>query len=615
MKRVSSLCGSHKAAAFPPFTDPENQPPNSKVTVERFMADRRMLHGAAKEGDWETAELILKRNLNYALQKITKAGETLLHVAVAAKRIEFVQKLVKMLDPIDLELRNDSKRTAFVYAIELGEKKMAEVMVEKNKKLLTINAYEDMTPLEVAALTKQNEMFSYLFKVTPDNKLSELGSPLMEATIQNDMYDMALQILEKDETLATSKLPCYNSFMSVLVRKPPPIIDEHHGGTWGNVLRAAVPAMEEKYLQRKKVGEVFEKICNLWLSLSEEELRGLIMKTEILHYAAMEGNAEFIAMVLRRKPVLSLVLNKKGQTMFHVAVSHRQERVFNLIYEMGPFKELIHQIVDEDGNNILHLTAMLGQTVGDNKNVKAKSELFEETQKILPRQLINVSGAALQLQREILWFREVKRVVPPIYCKMLNASGRTPEELFLKEHKSLIKEGEQWMRDTANSCMIVATLIATMVFAAAFTVPGGYDQVSGIPILIKPTTFTLFAISDALAMFSSIMAIIMFLAILTSRYRKHDFRVALPAKLLIGLTALFVSIVGMLVAFAAAFFLVYKRAWEPKLVAAIAVVPFGSFLYLNWQLWFDSISSIFGSKSLFRPNKLMVYGGMDFQNH
>ncbi|XP_031123726.1 protein ACCELERATED CELL DEATH 6-like [Ipomoea triloba] len=615
MKRISSLCSSQKAAAFPRFTDVENQPPNSKVTVESFMADLRMLHGAAKEGDWETAELILKRNLDYARQKITKAGETLLHVAVAAKRIEFVQKLVEMLDPIDLELRNDSKRTAFVYAIELGEKKMAEVMVEKNKKLLTINAYEDMTPLEVAALTKQNEMFSYLFKVTPDNKLSELGSPLMEATIQNDMYDMALQILEKDETLATSKLPCYNSFMSVLVRKPPPIIDEHHGGTWGNVLRAAVPAMEEKYLQRKKVGEVFEKICNLWLSLAEEELRGLIMKTEILHYAAMEGNAEFIAMVLRRKPVLSLVLNKKGQTMFHVAVSHRQERVFNLIYEMGPFKELIHQIVDEDGNNILHLTAMLGQTVGDNKNVKAKSELLEETQKILPRQLINVSGPALQLQREILWFREVKRVVPPTYCKMLNASGRTPEELFLKEHKSLIKEGEQWMRDTANSCMIVATLIATMVFAAAFTVPGGYDQVTGIPILIKPTTFTLFAISDALAMFSSIMAIIMFLAILTSRYRKHDFRVALPAKLLIGLTALFVSIVGMLVAFAAAFFLVYKREWEPKLVAGLAVVPFGSFLYLNWQLWFDSISSIFGSKSLFRPNKLMVYGGMDFQNH
>ncbi|XP_019155839.1 PREDICTED: ankyrin repeat-containing protein At5g02620-like [Ipomoea nil] len=615
MKRISSLCGSQKAAAFPRFTDVENQPPHSKVTLESSTADRRTLHGTAKEGDWGTAELILKRNLDYARQKITKAGETLLHVAVAARRNEFVEKLVKMLDPIDLELRNDSKRTAFVYAIELGEKRMAEVMVEKNKKLLTINAYEDMTPLEVAALTKQNEMFSYLFKVTPCEKLSELGSPLMEATIQNDMYDMALEILEKDETLATSKLPCYNSFLSILVRKPPPIIDEHPGGTrWGNILRAAVPAMEEKYLQRKKAGEVFEKICNLWLGLPEEELTGLIMKTEILHYAAMEGNAEFIAMVLRRKPVLSLVLNKKGQTMFHVAVSHRQERVFNLIYDMGPFKELIQQIVDEDGNNILHLTAMLGQTVGD-KNVKAKSELVEETQKILPRQLINVSGAALQLQREILWFREVKRVVPPTYCKMINASGRTPEELFLKEHKELIKEGEQWMRDTANSCMIVATLIATMVFAAAFTVPGGYDQVTGIPILIKPATFTLFAISDAVAMFCSIMAIIMFLAILTSRYRKHDFRVALPAKLLIGLTALFVSIVGMLVAFAAAFFLVYKREWEPKLVASLAGVPFASFLYLNWQLWFDSISSIFGSKSLFRPNKLMVYGGMDFENH
>lgn len=153
------------------------------------LTDRITLHRAAKEGDWGTAEPILKRNLEYARQKITKAGETLLHVAVAEGRIIFVQKLVEMLDPIDLELRNDSKRTAFVYAVELGEKKMAEAMVKKNNKLLTIYAYEDMTPLEVAALTKQNEMFSYLFKSTPYEKLRELGStPLMVATIQNDMY-------------------------------------------------------------------------------------------------------------------------------------------------------------------------------------------------------------------------------------------------------------------------------------------------------------------------------------------------------------------------------------------------------------------------------------------
>jgi hypothetical protein len=43
-------------------------------------------------------------------------------------------------------------------------------------------------------------------------------------------------------------------------------------------------------------------------------------------------------------------------------------------------------------------------------------------------------------------------------------------------HKDLQKDGEKWMKDTANYCMLVATLIATVIFAIAFTVPGGNNQ-------------------------------------------------------------------------------------------------------------------------------------------
>ena len=52
-------------------------------------------------------------------------------------------------------------------------------------------------------------------------------------------------------------------------------------------------------------------------------------------------------------------------------------------------------------------------------------------------------------------------------------------------------------KDTVNSCTITAALIATVVFAAAITVPGGNQPESGYPMFYKSSAFTIFAISDA----------------------------------------------------------------------------------------------------------------------
>ena len=64
---------------------------------------------------------------------------------------------------------------------------------------------------------------------------------------------------------------------------------------------------------------------------------------------------------------------------------------------------------------------------------------------------------------------------------MQNYKGMTPEEVFDKEHKDLLKVGEEAMRETANSCMLVATLISTVVFAAALIVPGASNNISNTP--------------------------------------------------------------------------------------------------------------------------------------
>ncbi|XP_059436326.1 ankyrin repeat-containing protein NPR4-like [Corylus avellana] len=260
--------------------------------------------------------------------------------------------------------------------------------------------------------------------------------------------------------------------------------------------------------------------------------------------------------------------------------------------EKCAIKGIIAQYLDPNENNMLHLIGRLAPS--DQLNI--------------------ISGAALQMRRELLWFKEIEKIVPLSYKKMKNidqggTAAYTPWELFIKEHKQLKEQGEKWMKDTANYCMLVATLIATVVFAAAFTVPGGNNQEIGTPIFLKSNWFMVFFISDAMALLSSSTSILIFLSILTSRYAEGDFLTSLPARLFFGLTTLFISIASMVVAFSATCFLVYysEVAWVPIVIITSAGVPVTLFVGLHFQLWADIIRSTYWSRFLFRPHKHRLF--------
>ncbi|KAM0031053.1 putative PGG domain-containing protein [Helianthus debilis subsp. tardiflorus] len=129
--------------------------------------------------------------------------------------------------------------------------------------------------------------------------------------------------------------------------------------------------------------------------------------------------------------------------------------------------------------------------------------------------------------------------------------------VFTREHENLVKEGEKWMKTTAESCSTTATLITTIVFAAAITVPGGSNQEKGTPLFIKETAFIIFAISDAISLFTSSTALLVFLSILTARFAEKDFLVSFPRRLFIGLFSLLVSTTTMMITFSATLYLVF----------------------------------------------------------
>ncbi|GJU91241.1 ankyrin repeat-containing domain, PGG domain protein [Tanacetum coccineum] len=370
----------------------------------------------------------------------------------------------------------------------------------------------------------------------------------------------------------------------------------------GRVIKSVVAHIVSKVVPPEKNDEALQLLKLIWNAIAEKPKNEI---DDILRGAAefkpttgnvdqakqlpsKVGNTRFVIELIRQYPDLIWKVDDKNRSIFHIAIKRRHEGIYNLLYEIGSMKDLITPIKDVHGNTMLHL-------VGKSASRKRRHQ--------------DVSGVAFQMQRELLWFKEVEAMIPHSYRDRKNKDNRTPYELFTTEHKELVKQGERWMKETASQCMVVATLIATIVFAAAFTVPGGYGQNSGHPIFQSKATFIVFVVADAISLFSSTTSILIFLSILTSRYAERDFLVSLPKKLMAGLATLFLSITTMTVAFSVSFFVLYHKGviWMPILIGVFAVMPVLLYIRLQYALFFDVIRSTYGSRYLFKPRKHVLY--------
>ena len=70
-----------------------------------------------------------------------------------------------------------------------------------------------------------------------------------------------------------------------------------------------------------------------------------------------------------------------------------------------------------------------------------------------------------------------------------------------------------FVKDYINTIGVIAALLATITFTAAFTVPGGLNPYNGAPLLMKRAAFRVFLVSDILALCLSMMILFFLLSI------------------------------------------------------------------------------------------------------
>ncbi|KAK1393342.1 PGG domain-containing protein [Heracleum sosnowskyi] len=295
--------------------------------------------------------------------------------------------------------------------------------------------------------------------------------------------------------------------------------------------------------------------------------------------ATKYGCSDIALMIINTHPQTVEQVGPKHGSILHLAIKYQRIEIFDAVMDMEMQMRKLVRLHDLEGNTILHMVALNTRKVEFKNGTEATSSHKPKAKSFNPWDAEEIKdetrSPAFELQDDLLLFKRVERILKTHYHKTLNKNLKTADQLFAAKKEPLRDSAQEWMKRTAENCSIIAVLIATVAFAAAYTVPGGTDDKNGSPLLLKETFFVVFTIADVLSLASTLTAVVVFLSILTSSYRFHDFKETLPKSLMIGISCLVFSLTMMMLAFAATIILMIKnkQQWTKIALYAVAFLP------------------------------------------
>ncbi|KAI3935603.1 hypothetical protein MKW92_018850 [Papaver armeniacum] len=536
----------------------------------------RPLLDAAMENKWRLVGDFIKSQLSSVEVPITVCGRTALHVAAGAGHSESVITLIEHMSIEALEMKDRyDGNTALHLAVIAGLDEAVKVMVQKNRNLTRICNKKGLNPLLNAAIhvnVEHREIFGFLSGVMKNEDSSSfqghLGAHLICSITRAGLYELAYTLISEHPSLATAREDDGKTMLDVLAEK-------------GSARRLASaqqsalyfqssPTQQYKFIDKPStfleklfypgpncrarrseklrssviLPELVKLIFEEMSRMTKEDMHRFFFNSNFLQTAAENGAIEIVKKCISTYPD-QLWFPYKGRSIFQLAAENRQDNIFDFLYDHmnADEKILITRVVDSNGGNILHIAA-----------------------KIAPPFRLKHSPVK-QIQRELKWFKKVEKRVPPALRNVRNDRGETPQEVFTREHKDLVKK----------QMHILAALVATVAFAAAFTVPGGNFSDSdatnkGKPIFLGRKLFLLFMVLDAIALFSSAYSIQVFLSAFGRTHTEATFESIIPIRLKYGLISLRVSVVCVMIVFSIAISITLgnKYVWAPYLIGVVA---------------------------------------------
>ncbi|KAH7569628.1 hypothetical protein JRO89_XS06G0221100 [Xanthoceras sorbifolium] len=250
-------------------------------------------------------------------------------------------------------------------------------MMNRNEEVAITRCKGDMLPVQIAALFGHEKIVLHLYNDTTAKGFLTDGDliELLVTLIDNYLYDAALQLLNEHRELAIVYAKSGETALHALARKPLTLSDSVNPNHQQGILKSLFNLCTNMVHKKKMHPKALQLVELLWeriILLDDKSISTLIREpSRLIFTAAEQGNDELLSKLIHGYPDLIFKVDDHGYTIFHVAVLNRS------------IKDLIVVMEDKQENNILHLAAKLPPS----------------------NRLKILSGAALQLQRELLWFK------------------------------------------------------------------------------------------------------------------------------------------------------------------------------------------------------------------
>ncbi|WJZ84434.1 hypothetical protein VitviT2T_004038 [Vitis vinifera] len=413
------------------------------------------------------------------LQRISVYNDTVLHMASRFKRSKLVRDLLEMLPKEcnhELAATKNNAGSNILHEVAASDtmKDVAEGMLKRGPELLIARNDLGETPFFCAARYGQTEMFKFLageMKLTERNP--EDGKHYLQRNDRTTVLHISIftecfglvKLLVKNDTSwhasVNSQEVGLGETKELDIEKEEKISQEIEGQNSQEKKGQNFQENEGRNYQESSTNYEYKKSDEAPLFLATmSNIQDIVEETLVCHPQALEH------------------INKEGMNILHVAILHRHIEIFDVVAKSELLARSLLSATDNKGNSLLHMVGL-----------KRKSQASEKMQ-----------SPAFQLQKELLLFKKVKSACKMHLTKPLNKDNQTAEELFAARNERLHRDAKEWLMRTTENCTILSVFIATVAFAAAYTVPGGPNQDTGIPILNSKPLFVVFILADVFSL-------------------------------------------------------------------------------------------------------------------
>ncbi|AEE83437.1 ankyrin repeat family protein [Arabidopsis thaliana] len=451
-----------------------------------------ILHIAAKWGHLELVKEIIFE-CPCLLFEQNSSRQTPLHVATHGGHTKVVEALVasvtSALASLSTEeseglnphvLKDEDGNTALYYAIEGRYLEMATCLVNADKDAPFLGNNKGISSLyeAVDAGNKFEDLVKAILKTTDDNVDREVRKFNLDSKLQGNKH--LAHVALKAKSIGV---------LDVILDEYPSLMDEQDEDGRTCLSYGA------------SIG-YYKGLCNIL----NRSTKGVYVCDQDgsfpIHSAAKNEHYEIIKEFIKRCPASKYLLNRLGQNILHVAAKNEASLTAYMLMHDKDTKHLgVGQ--DVDGNTPLHLAVMNW----DFDSITCLASRNHEILKLRNKSGLRARDIAESEVKPNYIFHERWTLALLLYA--IHSSGfESVKSLTIQSVPLDPKKNRHYV----NALLVVAALVATVTFAAGFTIPGGYISDSKKPNLGRATlatnpTLFIFLLFDILAMQSSVATI------------------------------------------------------------------------------------------------------------